>query len=96
MVHRIAVTYKDEDGADKDAVYILEKTLRSAAEYCLRSRLFPGIHSPATSAVEDDGVATNLNVDTEHHLADVRVAATGIQNDSEFKSESFSTCQRAL
>jgi hypothetical protein len=95
MAHRIAVTYKDEHGADKEAVYIWKRHSDQPLNIVLGGRLFPGIHSPAKFAVEDDGVATNLTVDTEHHLADVRVAATGIQKDSDFKSESFSTFEEA-
>jgi len=87
--HRFAVYTTDENGIEKDFVYIARRDTDSTFSIMVGKHCFPAEHSKAKFEVEDLGHHINVNIDSADHLADLRftasVAAT-VQPNSVFKT----------
>jgi hypothetical protein len=73
--HRIAVTWTDDDGEEREGVFIPRRDTGALLNHLTGGRLFPGDYRHARFRVRDDGGAIEVAMTTEDGLADVRVAA---------------------
>src|SRR5580704_16439002 len=60
--HRFAVTWTDEEGREREGVYIPRRDTDSMLNHLAGGRLFPGEHHHADFKVQDDGVAIDLSM----------------------------------
>jgi len=89
MAHRIAVTYGDENGVEREGVYIWRRHSDNPLNQLAGGRIFPGVHSPATFSVHEEGKSTELDIKTSGHTADVHVKGAEGQPIQEFSSKAF-------
>jgi Uncharacterized conserved protein (COG2071) len=83
--HRVAVTWADEE----EGVYIPRRDTSSLINRVAGGRLFPGEHSAATFAVQDDGETVELQMRSRDGETSVAVrgrAATALPATSRFAS----------
>jgi len=73
--HRIAVSWRDEQGAIREGVYIVRRDTDSRFNHWLGGRLFPGEHHPARFQVRDDGSAIDLSMRSLDGEVEIELAA---------------------
>lgn len=73
--HRIAVVWRDSDGADREGVYIPMRHTGSSFILMLGGRLFPGVHERATFEITDTGADIDIAIRSKSR--DMRVALRG-------------------
>jgi hypothetical protein len=95
MAHRIAVNYDDEDNVEREGVYIWRRHSDNPLNTLAGGRLFPGVHSPATFSVHEEGQTTELQAKTTNHAADVHVKGSEEQSTGEFSSKAFDNFEQA-
>lgn len=87
--HRIAVTWRDSNGADREGVYIPIRHTESQVIILLGGRLFPGVHQRAAFEISDgEGL---LDISIRSNAGDMQVklrgtAATDLPAGSVFTS----------
>jgi hypothetical protein len=77
--HRVAVVWRDSDGADREGVYIPMRHTDSLLILMLGGRLFPGVHERATFEVADTG--DNIDISIRSASGDMQVALQGRSAD---------------
>jgi Uncharacterized conserved protein (COG2071) len=95
MAHRIAVKYNDETNTEKEAVYIWRRHSNNPFNTLAGGRLFPGVHTPATFSIREDGETTELQASTADHKEDVHVKGSDDISDEEFSSKAFDSFEEA-
>jgi hypothetical protein len=95
MAHRIAVTYKDQNNLEKEAVYIWRRHSDNPLNTLAGGRLFPGVHSKASFAVHENGQTTELEATTSGNAADVHVKGSEDLSAEEFSSRAFNSFSQA-
>jgi hypothetical protein len=60
--HRVAVKWRDADGADREGVYIPMRHTNSSLILMVGGRIFPGVHKRATFEVSDSGTAIDISI----------------------------------
>ena len=90
--HRIAVTWTDGDGREREGVYIPRRDTDSVLNHLAGGRIFPGEHHQADFTVHDDGVAIDLSMRARDGGASASVR--GAQADG-FRSSVFSSLESA-
>jgi hypothetical protein len=73
--HRIAVTWADETGEEREGVYIPRRDTGALLNHLVGGWLFPGEHQRAVFRVRDDLVSLDLVLNTGGGTADVRLRA---------------------
>jgi hypothetical protein len=73
--HRIAVVWRDSDGADREGVYIPMRHTDSLLILMLGGRLFPGVHQRAAFQVTDS--RGNVDISIRSASGDMGVALHG-------------------
>jgi hypothetical protein len=73
--HRVAVRWRDADGADREGVYIPLRHTNSSLILMVGGRIFPGIHKRATFDVADTG--TDIDISIRATAGDMDVALRG-------------------
>src|SRR5262249_48978686 len=68
--HRVAVTWSDDSGEEREGVFIPRRDTSSLLNHLFGGRLFPGEHHRATFAVREDARA----IDLQMHSVDGTVA----------------------
>jgi uncharacterized protein YqjF (DUF2071 family) len=71
--HRIAVTWTDKEGREREGVYIPRRDTDSMLNHLAGGRLFPGEHHHADFTVHDDGAAIALQMRAKDGGASVSV-----------------------
>lgn len=71
--HRFAVTWVDEQGAEKEGVYIPRRDTGSLLNHLAGGRIFPGEHHRAQFTVEDDGERIDFAMRSEDGSVQVRL-----------------------
>jgi Uncharacterized conserved protein (COG2071) len=77
--HRFAVEWKDEEGVEREGVYIPRRDTDSTLTTLVGGRLFPGEHHAAHFTVLDDGRHIELSMQSRDDATVVRV----VGDDSE-------------
>jgi hypothetical protein len=90
--HRIAVTWKDAAGREREGVYIPRRDTSSLLNHFAGGRLFPGEHHQAEFVVADDGNAVELRMLA--HDGQTRVSVKGAATDR-FESALFGSLDEA-
>ncbi len=73
--HRVAVTWRDADGADREGVYIPMRHTNSSLILMVGGRVFPGVHQRATFDVADSG--TDIDISIRATAGDMEVELRG-------------------
>jgi hypothetical protein len=73
--HRVAVRWRDADGADREGVYIPMRHTNSRLILMVGGRIFPGVHKRATFDVADSG--TGIDISIRAIAGDMDVALRG-------------------
>jgi hypothetical protein len=73
--HRVAATWRDADGLEREGVYIPMRHTNSLLILVVGGRVFPGVHERATFDVADDG--TDLDISIRATAGDMQVALRG-------------------
>jgi hypothetical protein len=73
--HRVAVTWRDADGADREGVYIPMRHTNSSLILMVGGRIFPGVHRRAVFDVADTG--TDIDISIRATAGDMDVALRG-------------------
>jgi len=60
--HRVAVTWRDADGAAGEGVYIPMRHTNSSVILMVGGRVFPGVHKRATFDVADTGIDIGISI----------------------------------
>lgn len=87
--HRIAVQWTDEQGVEREGVFIPRRDTDTCLNRLAGGRIFPGEHNPARFAVTDDGERINLQMksdDGQIHVTVVGTAGTALPPGSCFAS----------
>jgi uncharacterized protein YqjF (DUF2071 family) len=86
--HRVAVTW-DEDGAEREGVYIERRDTDSCLEALGGGRIFPGVHNRATFDVKESGDRVELRLASTDGAIEVEVtgrATADLPGTSVFRS----------
>jgi hypothetical protein len=75
VAQRVAVTWTDVLGEQREGVYIWRRDTGALPNYLIGGRLFPGEHQRAHFRVRDEPVSLDLEIKTGGELADVRLRA---------------------
>lgn len=70
--HRVAVKWRDADGADREGVYIPMRHTNSSLILLVGGRIFPGVHKRAIFDVTDSG--TDIDISIRATAGDMNVA----------------------
>lgn len=73
--HRVAVVWRDDDGADREGVFIPIRHTASRLVLLLGGRLFPGVHNKASFAITDTPAEIKVAIHSE--AGDMSVALQG-------------------
>ncbi len=73
--HRVAVTWRDGDGAAREGVYIPMRHTNSSVILMVGGRVFPGVHERATFDVADTG--TDIDISIRATAGDMDVTLRG-------------------
>src|SRR5260370_11431655 len=73
--HRVAVTWRDGDGAAREGVYTPMRHTNSAVTLMVGGRVFPGVHERATFDVADTG--TDIDISIRATAGDMDVTLRG-------------------
>jgi Uncharacterized conserved protein (COG2071) len=73
--HRVAVTWRDAAGTEKEGVYIPMRHTNSSLILLVGGRVFPGVHQRATFDVADSG--TDIDISIRAAAGDMEVALRG-------------------
>ena len=73
--HRVAVTWADPNGQEREGVYVLRRDTSSPLNALVGGRFFPGEHDRARFSVQEDAHTLELVMRTLDGLADVRLKA---------------------
>jgi hypothetical protein len=71
--HRVAVTWRDADGAAREGVYIPMRHTNSSVILMVGGRVFPGVHKRATFDVADTGTDIDISIRATAGDMDVRL-----------------------
>jgi hypothetical protein len=71
--HRVAVTWRDDSGEEREGVFIPRRDTSSLLNHVAGGRLFPGEHHRATFAVHEDARAIDLQMQSMDGTVAVRV-----------------------
>src|SRR5450759_900697 len=85
--HRVAVTWRDADGADREGVYIPMRHTNSSLILIVGGRVFPGVHQRATFNVVDSGAEIDISIRAT--AGDMEVALRGKSADKLPSSSTF-------
>jgi uncharacterized protein YqjF (DUF2071 family) len=80
--HRFAVTWTDEEGREREGVYIPRRDTDSMLNHLAGGRLFPGEHHHADFTVHDDGAAVDLSMRARDGGASVTVRGGQVEGFS--------------
>jgi len=91
--HRIAVIWRDSDGADREGVYIPMRHTDSTLILMLGGRLFPGVHQRAAFQVTDS--EGDVDISIRSASGDMRVGLHGKPTDQLPAGSAFSSLAAA-
>ncbi|MEM7698370.1 MAG: DUF2071 domain-containing protein [Verrucomicrobiota bacterium] len=88
--HRIAVTWTDSDGQERDGVFIPRRDTGAWLNSVTGGRIFPGVHHYSRFEVNDQGAEIDIDVSAKDHresLLQVSASVTDhLPKDSVFES----------
>jgi hypothetical protein len=87
--HRIAIQWTDDEGVEREGVYIPRRDTNSTLNSLAGGRVFPGEHNMAEFDVSDDGERINFSMNSRDGAVKVRVdaeSAKEMPSDSIFSS----------
>lgn len=74
--HRFAIRWKEDDGGEREGVYIPRRDSSSVVNHVIGGRLFPGEHERAKFTVDESPGHIGIAMTSVDHSVSVRVAAS--------------------